>query len=280
MAGSNEIKRSVGKNGVNHRDDVKVVQNLLNRWMPPPLKLLAVDGMVGSNTVNAIERFQKTAVAISHVDGLIEPGKTTWTLLREFWHEGADIVNKSLVSEREILDSSESRGTFEKIAWGAKVTDAFKRKVIVISKGLGISPDFLMACMAFETGETFSPTIKNAAGSGAVGLIQFMPSTAKMLGTSTEALEKMTAETQLDYVEKYFKPQRGKLRTLEDVYMAILYPAAIGKSLDYALFEKGSITYKQNSGFDKDKDGKITLAEISSVVTQKYQKGLKKGYMG
>lgn len=41
-----------------------------------------------------------------------------------------------------------------------------------------------MAAMAFESGETFSPSIKNAAGSGAVGLIQFMPSTAKALGTS------------------------------------------------------------------------------------------------
>jgi hypothetical protein len=53
----------------------------------------------------------------------------------------------------------------------------------------------------------------------------------------------MTAEAQLDYVEKYFKPQSGKLNTLVDVYMAILYPAVIGKPSDYALFEKGSITY-------------------------------------
>lgn len=248
--------------------------------MPPPLALLATDGMLGPKTINAIERFQKTTVTIAHTDGLIEPEKATWSVLREFGYEGADVVQRSLLGEREISDLSENLGNVEKIAWGAKVSDAFKRKVIVISKGLGVSPDFLMACIAFETGETFSPEVKNAAGSGAVGLIQFMPSSAKMLGTSTEALEKMTAETQLDYVEKYFKPQRGKLKTLEDVYMAILYPAAIGKSPDYALFEKGTKAYKQNSGFDKDKDGVITLAEISSLVMQKYQKGLKKGYMG
>lgn len=280
MASSNEIKRSVGKRGVNNRGDVKVVQNLLNRWMPPPLALLAIDGMSGPRTINAIEWFQKTVVAITHADGLIEPGKATWAALRKFGHEGVDVVRKSLISERNISNLSEIRGNVEKIAWGAKVSDAFKRKVIVISQGLGVSPDFLMACMAFETGETFSTAVKNAAGSGAVGLIQFMPSTAKMLGTSTEALERMTAESQLDYVEKYFKPRRGKLNTLIDVYMAILYPAAIGKPSDYALFERGSITYKQNAGFDKDKDGKISLAEISSLVMQKYQKGLKKGYIG
>ena len=34
----------------------------------------------------------------------------------------------------------------------------------------------------------------------------------------------MTAEEQLDYVEEYFKTSKGKLKSLEDVYMAILWP--------------------------------------------------------
>ncbi|MBB3061912.1 lytic transglycosylase domain-containing protein [Microbulbifer rhizosphaerae] len=145
---------------------------------------------------------------------------------------------------------------------------------------LGISPDFLMSCMAFETGETFSPSIKNAAGSGATGLIQFMPRTARGLGTTTEELAKMTAEKQLDYVEKYFLPYKGKLKTLEDIYMAILYPVAIGMDPGEALFRRGAKTYEQNSGFDKDEDGVITPAEISVKVRQKYEKGLQQGYLG
>ena len=44
---------------------------------------------------------------------------------------------------------------------------------------LGISEADLMAVMSFETGGTFNPNIRNAAGSGATGLIQFMPSTAR-----------------------------------------------------------------------------------------------------
>ena len=48
---------------------------------------------------------------------------------------------------------------------------------------LGISEADLMAVMSFETGGTFNPGIRNAAGSGATGLIQFMPSTAAGLGT-------------------------------------------------------------------------------------------------
>jgi hypothetical protein len=49
-----------------------------------------------------------------------------------------------------------------------------------------------MACMAFEKGETFSPCVKNP-GSSATGLIQFMSSTAKSLGTTTNDLCKMSA---------------------------------------------------------------------------------------
>ncbi len=162
----------------------------------------------------------------------------------------------------------------QKIAWGAKVTQEFKTKVIGIANQLGIDPSYLMACMAFETGETFSPSIRNAAGSGATGLIQFMPATARGLGTSTEALAAMTAVAQLDYVKKYFQPYSGRLKTLEDVYMTILYPAAVGKDANSTLFAGGTKAYQQNAGLDKNGDNRITPAEVSGIVRAKYNKGL------
>ena len=54
---------------------------------------------------------------------------------------------------------------------------AFQQEVSAVAGRLGISEADLMAVMSFETGGTFSPSIPNAAGSGATGLIQFMPST-------------------------------------------------------------------------------------------------------
>ena len=66
------------------------------------------------------------------------------------------------------------------IAWGARVSAAFKRKVISISEGLGCDPSHLMSAMAFETGERFTPDVRNKV-SGATGLIQFMPATAQAL---------------------------------------------------------------------------------------------------
>ena len=126
--------------------------------------------------------------------------------------------------------------------------------------------------MAFETGGTFDADVKNKAGSGATGLIQFMPSTAKELTgaqskkAAIEILEKLTPTEQLDYVEKYLKPFKGKLNSIEDVYMAILYPKAVGKDLNYALFKEDTKAYWQNRGLDINKDGVITKSEASSKV--------------
>lgn len=164
------------------------------------------------------------------------------------------------------------------LAWGKKVSDEFCRRVREIADSLGTDPNHLMACMAFESGETFSPAVKNAAGSGATGLIQFMPSTAQALGTTTDELASMTAEEQLDYVETYFKPSRGKLTSLDDVYMAILWPAAVGKPSDYVLFAKDDPEhpkrYIQNAGLDFNQDGIITKAEAADKVRKKLEKGL------
>ena len=159
------------------------------------------------------------------------------------------------------------------LLWGSKVSAVFRDRVRWIGTELGVNPDHLMACIAFETGETFSPNVRNMAGSGATGLIQFMPATARGLGTTTSELARMTAEDQLNYVYKYFEPYKGKLNTLEDVYMAILWPRAVGEPSSYVLFAQGGITYRQNAGLDKNRDGSITKAEAAGMVLAKAAKG-------
>jgi hypothetical protein len=139
-----------------------------------------------------------------------------------------------------------------------------------------------MACMAWESGETFRSDIKNAAGSGAVGLIQFMPATAKALGTTTSHLSQMSAEDQVNYVYRYFKPYAGRLHNLGDIYMAILWPKGVGKPDDYVLFDRRATptTFRQNAGLDINKDGKVTREECLIKIKQKLAKGLQKGYVG
>jgi hypothetical protein len=166
-----------------------------------------------------------------------------------------------------------------KLAWGARVSPEFRRRVREICAGLGCDPNHLMAAMAFESAETFSPSVRNRL-SGATGLIQFMPSTAQRLGTTTDALAAMTPEKQLDYVSRYFSPYSGRLGTIEDVYMVILWPKAVGASNDTALFAKPSTAYEQNKALDVNGDGVVSKFEAAQFVRAKLTKGLGAGYVG
>lgn len=129
---------------------------------------------------------------------------------------------------------------------------------------IGIETDWLAAVIKFES--NFKTAIQNAAGSGATGLIQFLPSTAKNLGTSVEALAKMSFVQQLEYVKKYFAPYRGKLKSLEDTYLAVFYPRAIGLQSTDIVATAGSKVYDLNSGFDRDGKGYITKQDITSTI--------------
>lgn len=152
-------------------------------------------------------------------------------------------------------------------------------KVREIAEMLAVEADLIMAVMAFESGRTFSPSIRNLAGSRAVGLIQFMEPTAKALGTTTEALARMSRLQQLDYVRMYFKPYAGRMKTLGDVYMAVLWPRAVGKPEDYVLWDAGQqpTTYRQNSGLDANNDRKVEKWEATGKIAAILAEGRKPG---
>jgi hypothetical protein len=163
-----------------------------------------------------------------------------------------------------------------KLAWGRKVNNEFRQRLMEICREFGWSQDhasWLMSCMAFETGETFSPRVTNGAGSGAVGLIQFMPSTAEYLGTDSIELAAMDAVEQLAYVQKYFKPYAKRVANLPDMYIAILMPKYVGHPNETVIFKDG-VAYRQNAGLDANKDNRITKAEAAAKVTAKMSKGL------
>jgi len=170
-------------------------------------------------------------------------------------------------------------GSTTGLAWGARVSAAFRSRVRQIGAELSIDPNFLMAVMAFESNKTFSPSIRNAS-SGATGLIQFIPSTATRLGTSTDALARMTAEQQLDYVAAYFRPYRGRIKSIEDVYMVVLWPKAVGSPNETVLFATPSREYDWNRGLDANDDGRITKAEAAAPVKAKLGEGLGAGLVG
>jgi hypothetical protein len=256
MPGKFNIFNSVGRSGANLFGDVTIIQRLIN--LKNPLRPIDVDGLCGPATISAIEAVQRQHLLIKRATGKVEPNDPTFDFLAR------DIAPEALGDEQ--------------IAWGARVSAAFKAKLIEISANIGVDPNFLISAIAFETGETFSPSIKNR--NGATGLIQFTPATAAELGTSTDDLAAMSTVDQMDYVEKYFCPYKNILETIEDVYMAILWPAAIGKANSWILFSKPSAEYVRNSGLDTDKDGNVTKDEAAAMVRAKLRKGRGAGYFG
>lgn len=75
------IRGSVGRGGTNRVEDVRVVQELLNKHIRPPTPPLAVDGSVGPQTVGAIESFQRRVLSMTHPDGRVDPGGSTLAAL-------------------------------------------------------------------------------------------------------------------------------------------------------------------------------------------------------
>ncbi len=153
-----------------------------------------------------------------------------------------------------------------KLIYENKVGAEFANKVIYISRKLNVNPNWLMAIMNFESGLKPSAINKHT---NATGLIQFMPKTAKSLGTSTEELKRMTAVEQLDYVYKYFYPYRYKIKSFVDMYLVTFLPVSVGKPVDWVLRAKNlpaEAIARVNRVFDVNKDGVLTVAEIEQIM--------------
>jgi hypothetical protein len=181
--------------------------------------------------------------------------------------------------------------------------EKFLDKLRTISADLQVQPDWIMAVINSETGGTFSPQIVNkqsasvpgydengklvkASGvsdSGndferakyrATGLVQFMPKTAKNLGTSTQALFKMNNVEQLDYVHKYFLPAKGRMKSFEDMYQFTFYPFSVGQPDDYIIGSERGLDYAKKLAQENPiaKSDTITVADFRNFIYRKIPK--------
>ena len=187
--------------------------------------------------------------------------------------EGVNVYTSSFhkaKSQRWILADITKYAAGYKYLWKScgkpDVTDAFLEKTLRIARAIGADPDDLMAVMAFES--LLSHTIINP-NSGATGLSQFLPSTAASLGTTTANLRAMSAVDQLDYVQMYLSRYAGRYNSLGSLYMAVLWPYAVGQGDNYVLWTRGgtyNAQYGRNSGLDVNKDGAVTVGEAVQKV--------------
>lgn len=102
--------------------------------------------------------------------------------------------------------------------------------LVELGRQIDADPAWLANVIQWES--RWNPAAYNR-GSGASGLLQFMPATAKRLGTTTAEIRGMTAAEQMRFIAAYFRPFSGRLRSQLDTYMAVFYPAAVGKGPGY-----------------------------------------------
>jgi len=147
---------------------------------------------------------------------------------------------------------------------------SFINEAVAISQRLQINPNWLMAVMELETAGTFNPAITNKLGY--TGLIQFGGPAAKDIGTTTLYLRALNGVQQLEYVEKYLSKYKGKMNSLEDTYLAVFFPAAIGRPQGWVL-QTSRLTperiAKWNPLFDVNKDNTIQVWEIKQKLVQR-----------
>lgn len=168
------------------------------------------------------------------------------------------------------------------LPWAGKTGPAFAERVVELTQAIGQSASYArwaMNAMAFETGRTFDPAVRNKV-SGATGLIQFMPSTAQSLGTSLPQLAAMTAVEQLDWVFKFLKPLAPRVHSQSDLYMTILWPAAVSAPDDARLWSAPSVQYQQNAGLDPSGLGYVTKGMAATKVVALDAIGMAAGNVG
>ena len=215
------------------------------------------------------------------------PGFTTRAFLN--YAGGQEMFNSRLKTSKKTSqgastsrysDSDTSNFSYDadtlKQKWSKKksgLSQGFYNKVVQVAKRIKCSPDDLMALMNSES--NLNPASQNPS-SNATGLIQFMPSTAKGLGTSVENLKTMSAEQQLVYVEKYLlevKKSAGYNDTdtisAGTLYALTFLPKFAKQDILVTKNNDPNGYYRNNAGLDFDKDGKITKADLAKQLDKK-----------
>ena len=146
-------------------------------------------------------------------------------------------------------------------------TASYSDSLAATARLLGCEPVWLWSVIELESGH--NPQATNRA-SGATGLIQWLPDTAKGYGLSCDSIRAMSATAQLELVHTYlvrFAPFRSKA----DLYWCIFYPAARHQAPNYVLGSgaEAKRIAEQNRGFDLNGDGIVEKKEVETKLEGK-----------
>jgi hypothetical protein len=168
------------------------------------------------------------------------------------------------------------------------ISSSFSTKLNDISQELSMNPRDLLLVMYLESGANPNAVNKSIRDPEyqARGLIQFMPKTLQGMGMSKQdslTFEQRPAEDQLDFVKKYVQSHRGLIggkpfTSATQYYVANVWPIALKKwngddpvkNSNVVVLDsnnpKEAGAYKANPILDYNKDGKITVGDLTNTL--------------
>lgn len=251
----------------NQIDDVKKMQSGLQE-LGYNLGRFGVDGKYGPATAAAVAAFKKDYQVAGPSNRFDD---NEFNILSQIKSGQIARVKEPTKVNDYSNDGTGLRGTKETNV--AFKEPYFMEKLKKVADNLGVNEKDLIGIMKHES--ELNPRAVNPY-SRATGLIQFMPKTARGLGTTIDEIYKMSATEQLDLVEKYYKAngvQPGD--DIGDLYMLTFMPAAKNKPDNFVLGNSkgGSVfglsaaaVYKQNKTFDSDRDGIFTVGDVKDRI--------------
>lgn len=210
----NDLSALLGQTEAEKREQFPIRENLAQSVMKDGSPNSKEEELEQKNFMEKFYDSIQTGGILPTIGGALEKGG----------HSFLDLMIGGEGGRRNVPDESQVQTNYsEKV----NITPQNMQKTIAdTSNAMGISnPDWLSNVINFESGydtKAINPT------SGASGLIQFMPTTAKGMGTTVEDIRKMNTDDQMKLVNQYLNPYKGKMKTQEDVAMSVFYPAAIG----------------------------------------------------
>jgi hypothetical protein len=145
-----------------------------------------------------------------------------------------------------------------------------------------MNPRDLLLVMFLESG--VNPSQTNIANpQGARGLIQFMPDTLKAMNVSDKDIKNFTnksAEEQLKYVERYIKDKNRPFKSATEYYHANFFPLTLSRWKGNDPIANRNVVvvnsrskdqrerkaYAANKILDYNKDGKVTVGDLTSIL--------------
>jgi len=165
-----------------------------------------------------------------------------------------------------------------------RTSPEFRASLVTLGSKLDIDPNALAAVMSIESG--FRPSARNPAG-GAVGLIQWMPSTLKLWGLDSTTVAAMSAVEQLVLVDRFFHVMARGVHDAGTLYMLTFLPKYAMADEDFVLGREGDYStrdglqlhriWAQNMGLDTNKDGEITVGEVKALARGRYDTAKRAG---